>query len=86
MAVAAMLRGELAAAVLLALAASSAVVVSKAAEGGGAPRRIDPVVMEMWCKNFSVGNPEAMEFYSPMYPREYPQVWTYQIRHKGFVS
>ena len=35
-------------------------------------RRIDPLLLEEYCKNFTHGNPSALEFYSPMYPKEYP--------------
>ncbi len=35
-------------------------------------RRIDPLLLEEYCKNFTHGNPSALEFYSPMYPKDYP--------------
>jgi hypothetical protein len=35
-------------------------------------KRIDPAVLEEYCKNFTHGNQDAMQFYSPMYPRDYP--------------
>ena len=38
-----------------------------------ATKRIDPQLIEEYCKNFTVGNQGSQEFYSPMYPREYPQ-------------
>ncbi len=34
--------------------------------------RVDPEQLAEWCKNFTQGNQEAQEFYSPVYPREYP--------------
>ena len=37
-----------------------------------AQRRVDPALIEEYCKNFTVGSPDLMQFYSPMYPREYP--------------
>ena len=35
-------------------------------------RRVDPALIEEYCKNFTHGQPDLMQFYSPMYPREYP--------------
>ena len=35
-------------------------------------KRINPELLEEYCKNFTHGNPAGMEFYSPMYPGEYP--------------
>ena len=32
----------------------------------------DPALIEEYCKNFTHGSPDLMQFYSPMYPREYP--------------
>ena len=37
-----------------------------------AQRRIDPALLEEYCKNFTHGDHELPQFYSPMYPREYP--------------
>lgn len=37
-----------------------------------AQRRLDPALLEEYCKNFTHGDPELYQFYSPMYPREYP--------------
>lgn len=36
-------------------------------------RRMDPKQLEEFCKNFTVGHPDAMEFYSPQYPNMYPK-------------
>lgn len=36
-------------------------------------KRIDPQLIEEYCKNFTIGNQNSQEFYSPMYPRDYPQ-------------
>ena len=38
-----------------------------------ATRRVDPQLIEEYCKNFTIGNQGSQEFYSPMYPKEYPQ-------------
>jgi len=35
-------------------------------------RRINPEEVKEMCKNFTHGNSVGMEFYSPMYPHEYP--------------
>ena len=35
-------------------------------------RRVDPAIIEEYCKNFTHGTPDMMQFYSPMYPRNYP--------------
>ena len=35
-------------------------------------RRVDPALIEEYCKNFTNERPDK-EFYSPMYPREYPK-------------
>ena len=32
----------------------------------------DPQLLEEYCKNFTHGTPGINQFYSPMYPREYP--------------
>ena len=34
-------------------------------------RRVNPELLEEYCKNFTQGRPDIKEFYSPMYPREY---------------
>ena len=41
-------------------------------ETSQAQRRLDPALLEEYCKNFTHGDPELYQFYSPMYPREYP--------------
>ncbi len=38
-----------------------------------AQKRIDPTMLEEFCKNFTHGNPNELEFFSPMYPKEYPE-------------
>jgi len=35
-------------------------------------KEMDPLLQEEYCKNFTYGNPQAMEFYSPGSPRNYP--------------
>jgi hypothetical protein len=55
---------------LLLLAAME--VGGAAQEGGVAPPLVDLEQMEEWCRNFTTGNLAAREFYSPMYPFEYP--------------
>ena len=56
----------------------TAVLVAIATLGGtqtteaNPQRRIDPLLLEEYCKNFTHGNPSALEFYSPMYPKDYP--------------
>lgn len=36
-------------------------------------RRVDPALIEEYCKNFTHGSPNLAQFYSPMYPRAYPE-------------
>ena len=33
----------------------------------------------MYCKNFTVGDKANKEFYSPLYPRKYPNVTTWKV-------
>ena len=33
----------------------------------------DPALIEEYCKNFTHGSPALAQFYSPMYPRAYPE-------------
>jgi len=40
--------------------------------GGPPHKEMDPMLQEEYCKNFTYGNPQALEFYSPGYPRNYP--------------
>jgi len=35
-------------------------------------KEMDPLQQEEYCKNFTYGNPQGMEFFSPGYPRNYP--------------
>jgi len=35
-------------------------------------KEMDPLLQEEFCKNFTYGNPKAMEFFSPSYPNNYP--------------
>lgn len=35
-------------------------------------KEMDPLLQEEYCKNFTYGNPGALEFFSPGYPRNYP--------------
>ena len=35
-------------------------------------RRLDPALLEEYCKNFTHGSMDMQQFYSPMYPHEYP--------------
>ena len=42
-------------------------------ETSQAQRRLDPALLEEYCKNFTHGSPNLAQFYSPMYPRAYPE-------------
>ena len=47
--------------------------------GQAATERVDPK-QEEYCRNFTVGNPKANEFYSPLYPNPYPaQLTCYRV-------
>lgn len=50
--------------------------VGGAAQSNGQVQQHDPVKLEMYCKNFTVGDKANKEFYSPLYPRKYPNVTT----------
>ena len=36
-------------------------------------KSVDPALIEEYCKNFTHGSPNLAQFYSPMYPRAYPE-------------
>ena len=45
--------------------------LSKGQEGENSKKR-DPLLEEEMCRNFSVGIERSKEFFSPMYPQQYP--------------
>ena len=47
-----------------------ALLSTSAGQEAGQPKKIDPLMIEAYCKNFTEGRKKDMEFYSPNYPSQ----------------